>query len=89
MKQFFFRAMLTALPLFAFLHVLAQDKTDRFSVHPKNTFLVGINMAVNGSYDEISYYYRNEYLRSFSRIFEGGVSLGFFNYHGSQITITY
>ena len=89
MKQHFFRAMLLALPLLGALHLSAQNKTDRFAIQPKNTLIVGMNLAVNGSHDQLSYFYRNEYIRRFSHLFEGGVSLGFFNYQDSPMTITY
>ncbi len=89
MKQNFLRTMLLALPLLGFLNLSAQNKTDKFAVKPKNTLLVGVNLAVNGSDNELSCFYRNEYIRRFGRLFEGGIGLGFFNYQGSPMTITY
>jgi hypothetical protein len=50
---------------------------------------VGVNLAVNGSDNGLSYFFRNEYIRSFSRLFEGGIGLGFFNSQNSPMTITY
>ena len=81
--------MLLALLLFGPGPVTAQNKTDRFSARTENTFLAGMNVAVNGSYDELSWFYRTEYLRRFGRLFEGGLSLGFFNYQDTYMTITY
>ena len=88
MKQHFFRAMLLALPLLGALHLSAQNKTDRFAIQPKNTLIVGMNLAVNESYNQLSYFYRNEYIRRFSHLFEGGVGLGFYNYQKTQSTMT-
>ncbi len=89
MRKNFFRAMLLALPLFSYLPLSAQNQTDRFAVKPRNTLLVGINVAANGSYDQLSYFYRSEYLHRFGKIFEASLGLGFFNYQGIQMTINY
>lgn len=49
----------------------------------KNTFLAGFNIAGLGQnfsdYDIISFFYRNEYIRSLNHHFSLGVGLGFFN----------
>lgn len=81
--------MLLALPLFGFLHLSAQNETDRFAIKPKNTLLMGVNVAVNGTYDQLSFFYRNEFLHRFGRLFEGSIGLGFFTYQGTQMTINY
>jgi len=87
MKQHFLRAMLLALPLLGFLHVSAQNKTDKFATKYKNTFLVGINLATNGTGNQRSYFYRNEYIRRVNRFFEAGLGLGFFNYQHHPSTL--
>jgi len=80
MNKQIIRALLLALPLFSVQQLSAQNNQDRYAVKYKNTFLVGMNFAINGSGDQLSYFYRNEYIRRLNHYFEAGIGLGFFNY---------
>jgi len=90
MKKQIIRALLLALPLFSVLQLSAQNNQNRYAVKYKNTFLVGMNFAMNSSSttDQISYFYRNEYIRRLSRLFEAGLGLGFYNYQKADPMFT-
>lgn len=70
------------------LNVLAQDKGND-SFMKKNSFRLGLNYMMNGTGDEISLMYQNEYQRKLNKYFELGFGVGFSNYIKSIDTWAY
>lgn len=66
-----------------FLHSSAQDSTLLSAQTTKNAFRLGLSVAIQGTGDELSMFYQNEYQRKLNKYFELGVGGGFFNYFDS------
>lgn len=75
--------ILCSLPFWAEGQSTKQLRHDALTGQYKNEFLAGFNIAALGQnfsdYDIISFFYRNEYIRSLNHHFSLGVGLGFFN----------
>ncbi len=84
MNKNFITAVLIILFLGLFSNLSAQESPN-FSIKKKNTFSIGINYAINGYGDEISFFYKNEFTRSLNKYFDISAGVGFFNYADSVL----
>ena len=60
--------------------LLAQGTTEDTIWRKKNAFRLGLNYTMNGTGDELSLMYQNEYQRKLNKYLELGVGIGFSNY---------
>jgi hypothetical protein len=59
---------------------LSQENNNSSYDHIKNHLRIGINYSMNGTWNEVTLMYQNEYQRKLNKYLELGLGLGFSNY---------
>ena len=88
MKKLTKHVIIAVFFLFSNLALLSQDNSAGFAEN-KNAFRLGLSYCLNGTGDEVSIMYQNEYQRKLNKYFELGFGLGFSNYIEVWPTDTY